>query len=130
MAVNTTPPVGASDVEIDLMGENVVLRATLDCARALSREGAGIYGQGTLADRLKRYDLDAYCFVVRAGLGLTGNAVKDLDEQVFRTGMINLIGPLTKFVIGLGDPEKRRGQEGDAPLGDAAAQAEKDAPAS
>lgn len=128
--MNDTPALGASDVEITLLDQKVVLRATLECARALSREGAGIYGQGTLADRLKRYDLDAYCFVVRQGLGLGPAAVKDLDEQVFRTGMVNLIGPLTKFVIGLGDPEKRRGQEGDAPLADAAAQAEAGAPAS
>lgn len=70
--------------------------------------------------------------MVRQGLGLGPNAVKDLDEKVFRTGMVNLIGPLTKFVIGLGDPEKRRntgGDEENAPLADAAERARADNPA-
>lgn len=122
----TTP--GNGDVQIELGGETVTLKLTLECCRTLSRMNSGIYGPGTIGDRLTRMDIDAYCDVVRAGLGLTGNAVKNLDQLVFEAGMVNLTRPLTRFIIGLGDPDNRRKQEADdkAPLtlADAAAQAE------
>lgn len=121
MTTKTIP--GASDVEVTIVGmtgaETVTLKASLQACIAISREGGGIYGANSLSDRLTRFDIDAYVTIVRAGLGLTGNAVPDLAERVFRTGMVNLTKPLTKFVIGLGDPEKRRPAdegEGDAPL--------------
>ena len=123
-----TPAIGSSDVEIDLLGEKVVLRGTIEAALAISDAGGGVFGEGTLAERLKRYDLRAYIQIIRVGLGLGPNAVKDLDEKVFRSGMVNLIGPLTKYVIGFGDPDKRRGLEAvdEAPFAEAAAKAQEE----
>lgn len=121
----TTP--GASDVEITIGDETVILRATLDAALTISRAGAGIYGEGSLHERLVRFDLDAYTLVIRAGLGLTGNAVKNLDERIFRAGVVNLTKPLTTYVIGLTDPEKLKKpdseEDGGSPLSLAQAQA-------
>jgi hypothetical protein len=125
----TKEATGPKTVEITLGGDTVTLKPTLDCALTLSRMNAGIYGPGTIGERLVRYDLDAYVAVVRAGLGLTGNAVKNLDELVFKAGMVNLLRPLTRFVISLGDPEGKRAEaedDADAPLSlaDAAAAAD------
>jgi hypothetical protein len=133
-ATKTTP--GASDVEITINGQKVVLRATLEACLAISREGGGVYGPNSLADRLTRFDLDAYVSIIRAGLGLTGNAVPTLAEEVFRSGMVNLTKPLTTFVVGLGDPDKLRkpaeegkgGAEAPLSLADVAAQASAEAP--
>lgn len=122
-----TKDLKAGEVEIELGDETVILKPSLDCCLTLSRMNAGIYGPGTIGERLSRYDLDAYVAVVRAGLGLSGNAVKNLDELVFRAGMVNLLRPLTRFVIALGDPDNRRKEEGDGArpqtLGEAAAAA-------
>jgi hypothetical protein len=126
--MNDKPAAGPQPVEITLGGETVTLKPTLEAALTLSRMNAGIYGPGTIGERLVRFDLDAYVAVIRAGLGLSGNAVRNLDEQVFRAGMVNLTSPLTRFVISLGDPDGKRAEAGedDAPLSlaDAARQAE------
>ena len=107
------PTPGAGDVEIELDGETVTLKPTLEACQTISRAGGGLYGQGTLTDRIARADFDAMAAVIRAGLGLTGNAVKGLDGQIYRTGLVNLIGPLTRFVMIVGNGGRPRPDNAD-----------------
>lgn len=114
--MNDKPTPGAGDVEIELDGETVVLKPSLDACITISRAGGGLYGQNTLTDRIARADFDAMAAVIRAGLGLTGNAVKNLDGQIYRTGLVNLIGPLTRFVMIVGNggrPRPKDAEDGD-----------------
>jgi hypothetical protein len=92
------PQIGAGDVEIELDGETVTLQCTLGAAMALTRAPGGIYGTGSVAERLLRCDIDTMCMVIRAGLGLGPSAVKDLPEKVFRTGLITMRGSLAIYI--------------------------------
>jgi hypothetical protein len=90
--------IGAGDVEIELDGETVTLECTLGAALALTRAPGGIYGTGSVAERLLRCDIDTMCMVIRAGLGVGPSAIKDLPEKVFRTGLLSMRGSLAIYV--------------------------------
>lgn len=114
--MNDKPQPGAGDVEITLDGQKVTLKPSLDACLALSRIAGGLYGPGALSERIRNFDLDAYVIVIRAGLSLTGNAVRDLDQQVYRTGMVNLLVPLSAYIQILGNggrPVREGSGEGD-----------------
>lgn len=90
--------IGAGDVPLTIDGTETKLSPTLQACLALSRESGGLYGPGSISDRIMRYDFDAFEVVIRAGLGLGSSAVKGLPEQIYRTGLLNLIQPCTKFI--------------------------------
>lgn len=96
--METKPQVGAGDIAITLDGAPAVLKPTLECCQTLSRTSGGLYGPGSISERLSRYDFDVYPLIIRAGLGLGAGAVKELDGQVYAAGMLKLIGPLSKFI--------------------------------
>lgn len=90
--------IGAGDVPLTIDGTETKLTPSLQACLALSRESGGLYGPGSISDRIMRYDFDAFEVVIRAGLGLGSSAVKNLPEQIYRTGLLNLIQPCTKFI--------------------------------
>lgn len=92
----TKARLGAGDVEIELDGETVVLRPTLKACQAISRQAEGVLGA---IGRVQRYDLDTYVQVVTLGLGAEGKEAREMPGKVFRTGMMQLIGPVTRYLM-------------------------------
>lgn len=97
------PEIGAGDVEIELDGETIVLKPSLGACQALCRAPGGLYratpyDAPSVADRLTAFDLDTMALIIRAGLGLGPGAVKDLEEKIYNTGLLNLRLPLSNFV--------------------------------
>lgn len=97
------PEIGAGDIEIVLDGETVVLKPSLQACQTLCRAPGGLYRASaydapSVADRLLAYDLDTMAMIIRAGLGLGAGAVKELEEKIYNTGLLNLRLPLSNFV--------------------------------
>ncbi len=95
------PELGAGDVPLELDGEEIVLKCSYDAAVNLCRAPGGLYsvnGSSSVASRILAADIDTIAFVIRLGLGLGASAVKSLDERIYRTGIVNLIGPISLFV--------------------------------
>lgn len=89
------PALGAGNVTINLDGESVTLRPTLQAAQAISRQSGGISGA---VRAVGQFDLDAIVSVVTLGLGLTGNDAKEVPGRVYRTGLTDLIGPVSNYL--------------------------------
>ncbi len=87
------------EVEIELDGEKKVLRPTLGAAKRVNAAG----GFSNVINKLLGYDLDYYVTVISAGLDRKPQTV---EEAVFKTGLPNLLGPLTKFVVNLSNGGK------------------------
>lgn len=113
----TKPEIGAGDLEIDLDGETVILKPTLECALALTRSEGGLYtipGQvpgASVTDKLIRCDIDTMAMIVRAGLGLGASAVKDLEGRIYRTGLTRMRNQLATFVGIIANGGKRPSEE-------------------
>ena len=101
-----------SDVEITLNGEHVTLRCTIRAVREITA-AFGNYMEAF--KRLAEFDHGAYVAIVAAGIGKKRSEV---DEDVFKTGLPVLTGPLSDYVGLLsrgGRPEPVEG----APVGEA-----------
>lgn len=83
------------EVEIDLNGEIITLKCTLEAATRINTHFAGF---GKAYDRVVQMDLDAYVALIRHGAGLDANAAKELPPRIFRAGLANLTGPLSRYV--------------------------------
>lgn len=109
--------IGAGDVEFTLEGETQYLKPSLEACLALSRSSGGLYGPGSISERITRYDFDAYEIVIRAGLGLGPSAVKGLPQQIFNSGILTLIKPCSEFIAivanGGQKPAKANDEDGD-----------------
>lgn len=110
------PTLGAGNVEIELDGETVVLRPSLMAAQAISRQSGGI---SSAVRAVGNYDFDVIVSVVALGLGATGQDAKSIPEKVWRTGLTDLVGPVSTYLTiianggrpmsggeGEGDPQK------------------------
>ena len=89
------PDIGAGDVVINLDGEEVTLRPTLEACTTLSRIQGGIHAQ---VQRCLALEFDAILAVIVAGLGMRGNGSKDLPGKVFKSGLIQLSAPCISFL--------------------------------
>lgn len=88
-------PSAPGEVQIELDGETVTLKPTL---RAAQMVNASLNGFRGAFESIARFDLDAFALVVAAGLGKTTQAELDeVAEKVFRTGLVSLSDPLTKY---------------------------------
>lgn len=102
---------GSGNVEIELDGEAVTLRPTLQAAQAISRQSGGIIGA---VNAVGRFEFDVIVAVVTLGLGLTGNEAKEVPGRVWRTGLSDLIGPVSTYLTILangGRPVSTGGEE-------------------
>ncbi|RVD66408.1 hypothetical protein [Mesorhizobium sp. M7A.F.Ca.ET.027.03.2.1] len=88
----TKASLGAGNVHIQLDGETVTLRPTLKAAQAISRQAGGLIA--TLKG-LSELDLDVVTGVIAAGLG---RKTADIEDEVFRTGVVSLIPGATAFI--------------------------------
>ncbi|TPN26629.1 hypothetical protein FKO01_25485 [Mesorhizobium sp. B2-3-3] len=89
------PALGAGNVEIELDGDTVVLRPSLMAAQAISRQSGGI---SSAVRAVGNYDFDVIVSVVTLGLGLTGNEAKEVPNRVYRTGLTDLVGPVSTYL--------------------------------
>ncbi len=86
---------GAGNVEIELDGETVILKPSLNACQTISRQSGGI---SAAVAAVGRFDFDTVVSVVTLGLGVTGSEAKAVPEKVWRTGLTDLVGPVTKFL--------------------------------
>jgi len=107
---------GAGNVEIELDGETVVLKPSLNACQTVSRQSGGI---SAAVAAVGRFDFDTVVSVVTLGLGATGSDAKAIPEKVWRTGLTDLVGPVTKYLTIIangGRPvEDAGGEEGEDP---------------
>lgn len=106
---------GIGNVEIDLDGETVTLRPTLQAAQAISRLSGGISGA---VRAVGQFDIDTIASVVSLGLGVSGKDAKDIPDRVFNTGLADLIGPVSTYLTILangGRPVTSGGEEDEDP---------------
>ena len=86
----------SSDVEIELDGETHLLRANLKNATAISRHFGGF---DNALGALIASNLDAYQFIVKNSIVTDKNvSTETLREMVWRRGMKNLSGELSKLI--------------------------------
>lgn len=95
MSENNTSP-GAGNVEISLDGENVMLKPSLNACQAISRQSGGM---SAAVAAVGRFDFDLIVSVVTLGLAATGDAAKSMPDKVWRTGLTDLVGPVTKYLM-------------------------------
>ncbi|PSJ60744.1 hypothetical protein [Pseudaminobacter soli (ex Li et al. 2025)] len=89
---------GAGNVEIELDGETVTLRPSLQAAQTISRQAGGI---SSALSAVGRFEFDTIVTVVTLGLGLTGNDAKEVPGRVYRTGLSDLIAPLSIYLANI-----------------------------
>lgn len=101
------------EVEITLDGKSYTLRCSLAAAKRINAGG----GYFQVASRLDAMDLDYYAMVIAAGLD---KKVPDVEERVYRTGLVSLNGPLgiyLTYLLNGGKPAET--EKGDQPQGEA-----------
>lgn len=86
---------GVGNVDIELDGETVTLKPTLQAAQAISRQRGGIMAA---IRAVGEFDFDMIVAVITLGLGVTGKEAKDIPDQVYRTGLPDLAAPLIRFL--------------------------------
>lgn len=113
---------GAGDVALELDGETVTLRPSLEACIALTTDPRGLFGEGSIYDRIQKLDIAVMARILRLGLGIGASAVKDLEGQMYKTGLATLREPLSEFcgivVTGgrrMDDADQAKGEGGDPP---------------
>jgi hypothetical protein len=101
-----------SEIEITLAERPAVLRCTVRALRDLDASAGGF---NEVIAGLTSYRFATYCSVVAAGLG---KRPREVEEDVYATGMNALVGPLCEFVAMLvNGGRKPEPSEKDAPRG-------------
>lgn len=96
MAKTSAADVKNARVTIEIDGDEVTLVPSPDAIITLSRAYDGFR---PLLDALARFNFDAATATIIAGLGLEGRAAKEMAEKVARNSIIDLVPPLTAYVM-------------------------------
>lgn len=99
-----TQSLSDGEVEFKLGQEDFTLRPTLRAADKLSRKYGGF---NKLLQALAAYELDAFVDVVAHG---TAAPKEGLPERVWRSGLIELFGPMQEYVLVLANGGRRAEQ--------------------
>lgn len=75
--------------------DEVVLRPSLMAAQAISRQSGGI---SSAVRAVGNFDFDMIVSVVTLGLGAKGEEAKAIPEKVWRTGLTDLVGPISDYL--------------------------------
>jgi hypothetical protein len=97
------PTLTAGDVPFILAGERRVLRPTL---RAVTHISSVCGGLKKALTAIGEFDLTAMTAVIRAGLNLTDQESKKVPELIYETGILELTGPLSDFIVVLANGGK------------------------
>lgn len=95
-------------VEINLDGEPVTLRCTLEAAIGINDHFGGLM---TAHQQVLGGNLGALAVIVRHGGGFEQKQLGELRAKVFRTGTIKLLAPLTQYVALLMQGGKEAGED-------------------
>lgn len=112
MVTEATPGIG--DVELELGGETITLRPSLNAAMKLSTRAGGISG---LVQKCLNLDIEAISDVIIIGGGI--KVQPDTKEKIFMQGLLDLSAPCIKYLNNLANGGKplRSGEESeDDPL--------------
>lgn len=91
-------------VTVDLGDKEYRLSLTLAALEKIEAD----YGSLIEArQRVAYQSLTAICRVIAAGANLTPNQVKELKQEVFRAGVVNVAPKVNEYIIRLHDPENR-----------------------
>jgi hypothetical protein len=82
------------EVGITIAGQEMTLRSSLLAAKTINTH-FGSFGEAY--QQIAKLNLAAYVAVIATGIGAKGMP-KDLDEQVFQTGLPTLVEPLTEYL--------------------------------
>lgn len=86
------PEPGIGDVPLDLDGEEVILRPSLKACIGISRLHSAPY---ETAQKVLGLDFDTSVKVLALGLN---QAPKQLEERLYRTGLVNVRNELIRFI--------------------------------
>lgn len=95
-------------VTVDVGHKQYILTPTLRALEAVEAEFGDLL---TASRQLKT--CGAITMVIAAGAGLTGNAAKQMKEEVFNAGFLNFMEPLTEYLTLLANPSGKEPEEGD-----------------
>ena len=110
----TQAPIAVHDGEMQVpFGDvTVTLTANLFAAKGISHHFGGF--QQAL-NKMAAGDLEAFIVVVRFGMGIKGETqTRQIEELVFRAGVLRLTAPLTEFVLIAANGGKPIGVEAEA----------------
>ena len=86
----------AGQIEIDLLGETFILKATPKAARMISTKLGAIQ---EIFPRLELVDYSTIEWVILAGLSwMPDSARKGVPDKIFYAGMMNLVVPCSNFI--------------------------------
>lgn len=91
-------------IGVELGGEEVLLKPTLEAMQKINRRF------GNLRDAVQQVqalDFDAIAFILAAGAGR-----KDVAQQAFEQGLVNLVEPVASYIAALMDPSGREASGG------------------
>ncbi len=94
------PEIGVGNIPLQLGADLVVLKPTTEACLLLCRAPGGLYGAGSIVDRLIRCDIDTMVFIIRAGANLPASVavIRQMEKAVFEYGLVNLRDRLSEFV--------------------------------
>jgi hypothetical protein len=96
MAKTSAADIKKARIEIELDGEPVTLIPSPDAIITLSRAYDGFK---PLLDAIGRFNFDAISSTIVAGAGVDGKESRELVQKVAKTNIIELVPPLTAFVM-------------------------------
>lgn len=96
-------------VELQLGDETLTLQPTLAALHKIDRAFGSLR---EASERVANLSLDALVTIITAGAGLDAQAAKALPERVFRAGILNLVGPVSEYLLVLMNPAGEQGEEG------------------
>lgn len=96
-------------IDIDLGGETITLQPTLAALQKIDRAFGSLR---EASERVANLSLDALVTIIAAGAGLDAQAAKALPERVFRAGILNLVGPVSEYLLVLMNPTGEQSREG------------------
>lgn len=92
----TKATLGAGNVTITLVDEEVILRPTLRACQTISKQAGGIM---SAVNAVGRFDIEVMTAVIALGLDIRKPAeVNELAEKVYTTGMADLVEPVTQYL--------------------------------
>jgi hypothetical protein len=106
---------GVGDLELTLGKDVIVLKPTTEACLALCRLPGGLYGQGSIVQRMLNCDIDTMVAIIRIGAGLPSSTpiIKQLEEGVFRYGLVKMRDSLSGWIGTIANGGVPPGQEGE-----------------
>ena len=87
---------GAGDIPINLAGEELVLKPTLEACMGISKLAGGV---AHVRQKIGGLDFAVVCDVIALGLNATsGSQRKQIEGLVYREGLINVAGDCLRFI--------------------------------